>query len=424
MSAPATPQAELGAWYGRPRVMVPLLLGLAVLAALLTPERANRSVGEGNLTTRETTPGAASLAAELPRALGWTVDQNVSAVVPPRTDMVHLVLAPPAAMRASEVHALLERVRAGAGLYVIINKERDALADSLHLGPGISGTLPDLGAGNLPCPAQRTPRLSWLQNSAHYRALRWTAPAPGVVDTLLQLAVPDEAETTVAQQTAMHTALVMGFPLGRGRVVASADADLLRNDELRQCEVGLGVLYLKELEYLRDSSAVTPRRWLLFDEYHQGFGPQPGTVRAVVTFFSETSAGHVLAQLALAGLLVLLMRAPRIVPPLPDATDERRSPIEHVDALARAYVQVGASKTATHRLLRGLRRRLERGAVRGVTSLADDAYLDRVSARTPSLAAPVGLVRRALVQTIPARDFTAVGEALATIEQTLRHESR
>ena len=49
--------------------MVPLLLGIAILTALLTPERANRNLGDARLTTRESTPMAASLAAELPKAL-------------------------------------------------------------------------------------------------------------------------------------------------------------------------------------------------------------------------------------------------------------------------------------------------------------------------------------------------------------------
>jgi hypothetical protein len=394
--------------------MVPLLLGLAVLAALLTPEKANRDMGDRRLSTRETTPASGSLMAELPRALGWRVDENVSATVPPRPDMVHLVLAPSEPLRAPEVHALLERVRAGAGLFVVIKEDRDLLADSLHLGFGGTGPLPSLKAAAVSCTGSSVERLPWLATLARYQALTWDAPPPGPVDTLLRFA---NSDTT-------RNAVLMGFAYGRGRVVAGADPDLFRNDELRQCEQGYAPLYVSLLEYLRDSSATTPRRWLMFDEYHQGFGPQPGTVRAVVTFFSETTPGHVLAQLAVAALLLLLVRAPRLVPPPADATDERRSPIEHVDALARAYVQVGASKTATQRLVRGLRRRLERGTVRGVMSLSDEAFLERVATRTPALTAAVGTVRHALAHSTPPRDFSAVGDALARIEQTLRQESR
>ena len=411
MTAPAQRPTSEGAWYGRPRIMVPVLGGLAVLAALFTPERANRSMGDGRLTTHETTPGAASLAAELPRALGWKVDENVTAVLPARADVVHLVLAPSEALRASEVHALLERVRNGAGLFVIIKGARDLLADSLHLSPSKAGDLPALHEASLPCPP--TPvELPWLRTRS-FNAIHWTAPAPGPTDTLVRLAAADT----------VRSAVIIGFPYGRGRVVAGADADLLRNDIMRQCDLGMGAFYVTLLEYLRDSSTITLRNRLLFDEYHQGLGAQPGTVRAVVTFFSETSAGHVLAQLGVAALLVLLMRAPRLVPPPPDATDERRSPIEHVDALARAYVQVGASKTATQRLVRGLRRRVDRGSMRSTVSLSDEAYLDRIATRAPALARPVRVVQTALQRATPANEFSAVGDALATIEQTLRQDS-
>ena len=401
-------------WYGRPRTLLPVLLGVLVFTALLTPEPANRNLGDRRLTTHENTPAAASLAADLPRALGWRVDENTSVVVPPRPDMVHLVLAPSEPMRAAEVHALLERVRGGAGLYTILDNESGVLADSLNLGKGNAGALDSIADLGGHCPVRRTDRLPWLVRKARYRSLRWKAPPPGSVDTLLRIASWDTA----------HGPLIIGFAYGRGRIVAGADADLLRNDELRQCTTALGVPYIRALEYLRDSGAVTPRRWLVFDEYHQGFGPQPGTVRAVVTFFEETASGHVVAQFALAGLLLLFHKAPRLVPPAPDAPEERRSPVEHVDALARAYVQVGATRTATQRLMRGLRRRLDRGTARAATSLSDDGFLDRAEARRPRLAAPVRLVRQALAKGHAARDFSAVGDALATIEHTLRQDSR
>ncbi|MBI3790867.1 MAG: hypothetical protein HY275_08310 [Gemmatimonadetes bacterium] len=402
-------------WYGRPRTLLPLLLGFLVLAALLTPEAANQNFGDARLTTRESTPAAASLAAELPRALGWRVGENTTDRYPERTDMVHVVLGAPEPMRPVEVHQLLERVRAGAGLLVMITREHDLLADSLHLGVGAIGELEELPDVTDHCPKSAVPRLPWLRNgSARYASVRFRGPPPARVDTLLRL---DAADTVAGP-------VLAGFAYGRGRIVASADADIFRNDELRQCEPGLGVPYLRALEYLRDSGTVAPRSWLLFDEYHQGYGAQPGTVRAVTHFFADTASGHVVAQLAFAGLLLLAFRAPRLVPPAPDQTDERRSPIEHVDALARAYVQVGATKTATQRLVRGLRRRTERSAARGATSLSDEAFLDRAAARAPAAAASATLVKRALAQGHPPREFTAVGDAIATIEHTLRQDSR
>ena len=428
MTAPIETAATSGPWYGRPRIMVPLLLGIAILTALLTPERANRNLGDARLTTRESTPMAASLAAELPKALGWRVSENTSGSVPERRDMVHLVLAPAAALRASEVHVLLERVRSGAGLFVITFGERDLLRDSLHLAQGPGGRLDDFGARGLTCPDAPVDMLPWLTRSLQFSTINFTAPPPPRLDTILRTSSRDTAARAGAP-------VLLGFRHGEGRVVVATDPDLLRNDALRQCDPGLAVAYVRALEYLRDTDGAQ-RRWLLFDEYHQGFGVQPGTARAVITFFADTVAGHVLAQLAFAGLLLLLMRMPRLVPPPADGPVERRSPIEHVDALSRAYIQVGATRTATQRLVRGVRRRLERGTTggttggtargtaRGTTSLSDDAWLERAGARAVSLRAPVTLARRSLREGHPARDFTAVGDALATIEQTLRQDPR
>ena len=425
MTAPVRAAAPVATppWYARPTVMVPLLLGIAIASALLTPERANTFLGDARLTTRETTPLAASLAADLPRRLGWRVGENTRAEVPSRTEMVHVLLAPSEPLRATEVHALLERVRAGAGLYVIASSADELMTDSLHVASGPAGMLADFGAAGLPCPAKATQLPPWLLRSARFSTVRWTAPPPGALDTLLRTVSPDSATRRRDSTVADDGPVLLGFGYGRGRVVIGMDADLVRNDAMRQCAHGLSVAWVRALEYLRDRDAGIRRTWLLFDEYHQGHGVQPGTVRAVVVFFSDTSEGHVLAQLAIAGLLFLVMRMPRLVPPAPEGAIERRSPIEHVDALARAYVQVGATKTATQRLVRGLRRRLDRGPIRGVISLSDDAFLERTAARVPGLGAPVRTLRKALANGHAARDFAAVGDALATIEHSLRKDS-
>lgn len=408
MTAPAVPGRE-GPWYGRPRVMVPLILGVLLALALLTPDKANTDMGSDVLTTRETTPLAAGLARELPAALGWRVGENTSSGVPAGTDVIHAVLAPDTPMRGKEVHELLERVRAGAGLLVVINRESGLLADSLRLQVGQPGTLVPLDDLAAHCAPATVPALPWLRQQPRYAAVRFRGPPPVAVDTLLA------AETDQGRRP-----LYAGFALGAGRVVAAADADLLRTDQLRQCDPGLGPPYVRVLEYLRDSTAGPRRTRLLFDEYHQGHGAQPGTIRAVATYLGETASGHVVAQLALAGLLLVLARMPRLVPPPPDVTDERRSPIEHVDALARAYLQVGATRTAAQRLVRGLRRRTERAGARGATSLDDAAWLARVATRHPPLAPRVALVGAALERGHPARTFTEVGEAIAAIETTLR----
>ncbi len=109
----------------------------------------------------------------------------------------------------------------------------------------------------------------------------------------------------------------------------------------------------------RTRLAVVDAERLVFDEYHQGYGDHPGTVRGIVTYLGRTASGHLVLQLAGAGLVLLLAVGPRLLPPRAAERIERRSPLEHVDALARAYRAVGATRTATARLVHGVRRRVE-----------------------------------------------------------------
>jgi hypothetical protein len=97
---------------------------------------------------------------------------------------------------------------------------------------------------------------------------------------------------------------------------------------------------------------------------------------------------------------------------------ERRHPLEQIDALAHAYEQVHATRTAAARLLHGLRSRVERGW-RPDRSRADEVFLEDTSLRAPALSGDVELVRRALHETLPDRDLPELGAALRRIEQTL-----
>ena len=97
---------------------------------------------------------------------------------------------------------------------------------------------------------------------------------------------------------------------------------------------------------------------------------------------------------------------------------ERRDPLEQVDALAHAYEQVRGTRTVAARLLRGVRRRVDRAGSAG-RSRGDDVFLDAVLARAPTLEPDVALVRRAMDTTIADRELAALGAALGRIEHSL-----
>ncbi|HET7456802.1 MAG TPA: hypothetical protein VFJ74_04040 [Gemmatimonadaceae bacterium] len=225
--------------------------------------------------------------------------------------------------------------------------------------------------------------------------------------------------------TVQREPAAIGFPLGRGRVVVVADPDWLRNDVLRVCRWNAGVTAVRMLEYLRAGRPAAGAR-LVFDEFHQGYGRHPSTLGAIGRALTSNGPGRALLQALAAALLLLATAGARALPPRSRARLERRSPLEHVGALSRAYAQVGATRLATRRLVRGVRRRHgATGAVAarlvraGQTSEGDDEFLAAVADRYPAVAADVQLVREALRAPRAAAQFLDVGRALERIEDAV-----
>jgi hypothetical protein len=157
---------------------------------------------------------------------------------------------------------------------------------------------------------------------------------------------------------------------------------------------------------------------MVFDEFHHGFGMHGGSMTAIARYLSGTPSGRFLAQALAACLVLVLAFAPRPIPPRDPERVARRSPLEHADALGHAYADVKATRTATERLVGGVRRRA--GRVVATPSRADDAaFLDAVARRHPALRESVDRVRRGLAEPVSANEFMSIGEALDAIERQL-----
>jgi hypothetical protein len=145
------------------------------------------------------------------------------------------------------------------------------------------------------------------------------------------------------------------WKLGAGRVIAFADAEPLRNGNLRTS--GAATVFT------RAAADVARGDTLWFDEYHHGFdGGGSGMVTGMVRHAWRTVSRGLMLQL-LAGVVLLVWAAGRrFGAPLQPEPVRRRSPLEHVEALAGAYRQAGARRTARRLLLAGLARRLGRRA--------------------------------------------------------------
>jgi hypothetical protein len=413
MTAPPTPPTLAGSRasrFLRPGIVIAVVGLLLVLVALFSPDRQSGRSGDSRLSTYVSQPLGAGLFYQLAGRLGWAVARRTTPGVTGDPAVIHAVLAPVEHMRITEVHGLLEVVRGGAALLLVLPANGEVLNDSLHVA--IAGGGEFHPRDSLDVAGCRKPQdlqiPFWPSGTASLYSLKWTAPPSA--DRVEFARVKGFGSDSVMRPA------VVGFPLGRGRVVVAADPDLLRNDALRDCRYGLSVLAVEALEYLSGGGEV-PRTRVVFDEYHQGSGAQPGTVGAIGQFFGGTRPGHFLLQLLVAGLLLLAAASPRVLAPRDPVRVERRSPFEHVDALARAYAQVGASRTASIRLVRGVRRRI--GLAGRAASRSDDEFLTWAAHEQPDLADEAALVRAAIASPGADGDLTAVRDALAHIESSL-----
>lgn len=288
----------------------------------------------------------------------------------------------------------------------------------------------DSGAGVVPDPALRVPGTPPAVDSATLDEDE-EEESDFDPDTVRRLVPGDESASVAtpvnagARDARDHRAAIVGFPLGAGRVVAVADPDWLRNDVLRVCEWNAGVQAARMLEYL----AARPggSRDLVFDEYHQGFGRHPSTLRVIRRALFDDPLGRTTTQAIVAALVLLAAVGARGVPPRSHARLARRSPLEHVGALSRAYAQIGATRLATRRLVRGIRRRhggwgtslggTPRSAGRAGES--DDVFLGAIGDRFPALAADVALLREAVASPVSPERLLEVGRAAGRVERTL-----
>ena len=449
---PLPPPPDAGApgrsrWL-RPGVVLPALAVVLVLAIVFTPQNTIGRVGNDRLTSYSTESQGARGFHESLRRLGWRVERRLTPFDgAAATDAVYLMLDPPVEPTALEVHRLLEAVRGGASL-VFVASRGSTLSDSLSVRPTTRGgpIVLDTAAVRARCDTVTSGGIiDWPGGRPWLFALRRTGPLSFVGDTTFvhvtgtrgasagdragddedddASAASDEDEGAAIARA--HPGLpnadaaVVGFALGRGRVLAISDPDFLRNDVVRVCRWNMGVVAVSALDWAAARAPGTSLRRAVFAEYHQGYGRHASVVRTAREFLVRAPLGRVLLVLAIASLLLLLAAAARPLVPLARARFERRSPLEHVGALSRAYEQAGATRTAARQLARGVRRRHAHGGWRRAN---DEEFLRSVAARHPRLAPDVERVIRATNTAITPAELVHVGRAIESIERTL-HDS-
>jgi hypothetical protein len=164
-----------------------------------------------------------------------------------------------------------------------------------------------------------------------------TAPAARTVDTLLR--------TTNGQIVALRA----GFDGGR-TVTLVADDALFTNRALRETGAGPFALGLVVPRYDR----------VVVDEFHHGYDASRSLGGATFDWTLRSPWGWAILQLVGVGMLALLAAGVRFGPIRSGIERRRRSPLEHVRALATALAAARGHDVAVGLIVQGLRRRLSR----------------------------------------------------------------
>lgn len=450
-SPPGSPAAKRRASRGT-LITLAVLFGLVAVVVLLTPVSDNAG-NDTYLTTKKYGPGNARLAADLARNLGWQVQVAAGPLNSGLdTTVIYAVFGGPTPMPLAERNAVTEAVRRGAGLLLAPSDADFPLPAALGLRTDRPGRVEATPLGTCPPETDRFASLRVRPSMLTYdtttperkagseRREPFPAGATVLLSSVVDVDTDDDADSEDSSRTAMRrdggagpdsgglgevlasvdsaqndtTApkptrpSAVAFPLGRGRVVALADPDLLRTDQMRSCAMGTALTFVRGLEYLSEGR----QRTIVFAEYYQSARTDgPGTVLG--EWLRRTGLGRMVLALMFACLVLLIARGRRTLAPVYRIREERRSALEHVDALATAWQAVRGTRTVARMLARGIRRRHAAGRWR---SLDDTAFLAALAARHPAITDDASRLAQAIATPAAPSDLRALREAAAHID--------
>lgn len=332
------------------------------------------------------------------------------------TSAVYVLLQPAIPLTVVELDSLLTAVRRGATL--VFTAGAGALTDSLgfSLQPAVGfQTINNTEVvGGLPQRTRREGRSMIRQLPIPISASVEMDSASGAYGVPFLWLVDSPTYGAEERRPAPARAVVLGRSFGRGHAVAVASPTLAMNQLVSDGRPAVAMV--RAVAWSQHTHAGGNYAHIIFDEYHHGFGTHANILAAVRYALAYTPAGRMTLQAAAAAILLILAVGARAIPPAASVSLQRRSPLEHVGALARAYVQADAHKLGAERLVRGLRRRHPLGVA---SSQPDDAYLSALRTRLPNVANDVDTIAASMAgSSLPPDGFASVGAAVAHIERT------
>ena len=218
------------------------------------------------------------------------------------------------------------------------------------------------------------------------------------------------ADTLARTMRDVPVALRLRFASG-GEAILLADGRYLTNRILKDTDAGLAVL-----PWFLDGRT----RQVVVDEYHLGFGSGGTLPGASWAWLRHHPPGWAILQLLGVALVALALTAVRFGPARSVIERRRRSPLEHVEALAAGLEGAGGVDTAVGLTVSGLRRRL--GRVGLLPAGAERAWLAALELALPTPAGrnAVRRLQRTITQPGGPERALAAAQAVEDVWEELR----
>lgn len=264
-----------------------------------------------------------------------------------------------------EVRATLEWVRGGGTLVYaprFISRNFEDFRQAPSPVPGVSPRLLD----SLGLAVRRLPPGA-MSDSTYARY--WIATALSVADDE-NAPEPDSLPpaplfTPLLQANSSSTSsypTAVRVELGEGTLIILADARPLSNQYAPEASLSLLVIRAT-LEH------TSPGDTVFFDEFHHGVRRRSSAASVLVGFLRDDPWGRTLLHLSVVSFLVLAFAGLRLGAPRDPPQVERRSPLDHVSALARLYQRANAHESAAFLLMARLARSARRPPPRSATEI-------------------------------------------------------
>jgi hypothetical protein len=357
------------------RLLLGILFLLAVLAAVVTillrpPTKTGGADGKPSSFFNATYGTKASLL--VLRQLGYRVEQLrrpfSAATLAPVDGLV--ILDPLVTHAAWEVDTLRNWLREGHRLLIVpqtpdggTEDETEGLADWFQVEPvrRPTGSVPQTLTARLSERAERDRLLRGIKQLTADRRARFDAATP--LGSGLRSAT---AEVLWVDRDGI---VAIRVPLGKGEIVALADAYPLSNRGLREGDNGL------LLANLADELSGGATGVIAWDEYHHGFVQREASPQAILRMVLTGPWGYAAAQASLVGILALLAAGARFGRPRDIVRLPRRRQREFVRAAGELLDDARATRLVYRTLADYYRQRLCRAV--HLSSGVDDATLCR-----------------------------------------------